>query len=299
MPALNALVRRLRSSPTLRRSAHAMVRLVPDIRVTVNKRAFGPLRFRLRRNRWFLWEEIGDTDAHTIGTFDRLIRDGDVVYDIGANIGLYTRVMRQWCHAGPIVAIEPMGENFELLEENLRLGGMTDVIAIRGAVSDRNGEESLQVDDVTSGTAVLDSVSGGQASSGRRSVGLAPRTETVPVWRLDDLIEQRGLPAPAMMKIDTEGAEVAVLAGAEQTLRTASPRLAIALHGPDKAAGTIELLDAAGYQAYGYVRDEGESALAWRRLAPEDSTRIGDNNIVAARDPSVLVTEIEPRHAPR
>lgn len=261
--------------------------------------SLGPLRIRLRRHRWFLWEMVGETDGYTIGTFDRLIRDGDVVYDIGANIGLYTRVMRQWLNAGPIVAIEPMGENFELLEENVRLGGLTDVTTIRAALADYAGEESLQVDDVTSGTAVLDSVSGGQASSGRRSLGLAPRVERVTLYRLDDLIAERQLPPPNMMKIDTEGAEVKVLAGGLRTLERHRPRLAIALHGEDKAEGTLQLLAEVGYHAYGYASDAPSETPQWRRLLAPDAALLRDNNIVASCVESDVSDEIMPRSGPR
>lgn len=286
-PLLTPLANWVRRQPMLRRAAHGCVSAIPDARWTTNVEHLGKVRIRLRRHRWFLWEAFGGHDGPLFAAFDRLIRDGDVVWDVGANIGVYTRVIRQWFHAGPIVAIEPMADNFALLEANIALGGLRDVTALRLALSDRSGEETLQVDDVTSGTAVLDSVAGGEASAGRRAAGLPPVTERVKLERLDDLIARDHLPPPAMMKIDTEGAEVHVLRGAMETLKAHRPRLSIALHGVDKATGTIEVLDAAGYRVAGEVFEPGDTArrhAVWRMLRVEDAPRLANNNVIAAAE---------------
>jgi FkbM family methyltransferase len=285
-----------RGQPLLRRCARGSVRLIPDVRWTVRVPDLGPIRIRLRRHRWFLFEEFGREDTFVMGVFARLVREGDVVYDIGANIGVYTRVLACWFDAGRIVAFEPMGENVELLRENVRLGGLEDRVRIMPiALSDSEGQETLQVDDVTSGTAVLDSISGGRASAGRAHLGLPPRTERVVVSPLDRVIEREELPPPDVMKVDTEGAEALVLAGATGTLRTHRPRLAVALHGPDKARQTFEILEAHEYFCYGFVRDKGESVYG--RLHPDDADRLANNNVIASCDEADVRDEV--RHYTR
>jgi FkbM family methyltransferase len=237
-----------------------------------------------------------------LGVFNRMIRPSDVVYDIGANIGVYSRVMVQWFGAARLIAFEPMSDNFELLSDNITLGNLQDrVRAFRMALSDSEGEEELQIDDMTSGTAVLNSVSGGAASDGRQSFGLGPLTERVSVTRLDDVVANESLPPPDMMKIDTEGAEVKVLAGASGTLMKHHPRLTIALHGEDKARGTISLLQELGYTACGFVADP-ESKIGgsvYRVLQPGDAPVLANNNIVASHDPSDVVEEIMPQDGGR
>src|SRR5215212_4080112 len=114
----------VRKQPLLRKAAHRAVRFIPDSRLTVKVPDLGRLRIRLRRHRWFLWSNFAESDALTLGMFNRLIRPGDVVYDIGANIGLYTRVMVQWFEAGRVIAFEPMRENIELLQANIALGAI-------------------------------------------------------------------------------------------------------------------------------------------------------------------------------
>jgi len=273
----------------LRRAAHTAVRLIPDVPWTTTIAGLGPVRIRLRRNRWFLWERFGQYDGPILSAFATFIRPGDVVWDVGANIGVYTRVIKQWFHAGAVIAVEPMSENFALLTENIRLSGASDITALQIALADRSGEETLQIDDVTSGTAVLDSIAGGEASQGRRSVGLPPRSESVRVRTVDELVASGEVPPPAVMKIDTEGAEVKVLAGALRTLRDHRPRLAIALHGTDKAEGTIRLLNEAGYTCAGDTK-AADGTRVWRELRAEDAARVGNNNIVAAFEGDLVLT---------
>jgi FkbM family methyltransferase len=293
-PLLTPIANWVRSRPALRRAAHAAVRAIPDVGWTTRVPDLGSVRIRLRRHRWFLWESFGTHDAFNLGLFERTIRPGAPAYDIGANIGVYSRVMRQWFEASPVLAFEPMLENFALLEANVALCPSGGIQAFRLALADRNGEESLQVDDVTSGTAVLDSVSGGEASCGRRSVGLPPRTERVSVRRLDDLIRESNLRPPGMMKIDTEGAEVVVLEGARETLRAHRPNLVIALHGDDKAEGTLRVLGEVGCTAAGMVRERPEEAPRFRTITVDDARRLANNNIAASFDASLFDRPVSP-----
>lgn len=284
----------VRSRPLLRGAARMVVRSIPDRPVTINRPEIGRIRIRMRRHRWMLWERFAQGDTGMLGVFNRLIKPGDTVYDIGANIGLYTRIMLQWFDAVGVIAIEPMNENYELLVENIRLGGAQNCVRpFKCALGDSPGEEALQIDDMNSGQAVLDRVSGGQASTGRAAFGLPPRTEKVRVALLDDLVAQEGLPKPGFIKIDVEGAEAMVIRGGMITLRTHRPRLAIALHGPDKALATLELLAELKCHAYGARMLDGQPK--WMRLAPGDADHLADNNIVASWDEADVREEIVPQ----
>jgi FkbM family methyltransferase len=279
---LSSLADFVRSHALLRKCAHAAVRLIPDRPHTIKVPDLGPVRIRMRRHRHMLWENAGVGEALMMAIFRRLIRPGDVVYDIGANIGLYTRMMIAWFGADRVIAFEPMRENFDLLQANIALGKLGDrVQAFQLALSDAEGDEELQIDDMTSGTAVLNSISGGKASIGRQEFGLLPLTERVEVVRLDDFIETRNLPPPQVMKIDTEGAEVKVLRGAMETLRGSRPRLAIALHALDKTIGTLAILDELGYFTFGFAQTSGGDR-AWRQLHASDAETLAENNIIAS-----------------
>ncbi|HRQ76462.1 MAG TPA: FkbM family methyltransferase [Phycisphaerales bacterium] len=292
--AFASFINWLRSRPVVRRIGRAAVRLIPDIRWTAKVEHVGPMRIRLRRHRWIYYGDFARTEhAYALGAFGRLVKPGDVVYDVGANIGLYVRVVCDLFKARRVIAFEPMTENYDLLIENIALGDIQGKVQpLRLALSDVEGEDRLQIDDVSSGSAVLDSVSGGQPSAGRLHAGLPPATEPVRIVPLDVLIAQDRLDPPDVIKIDTEGAEIKVLAGARQTLRQHKPRLYIALHGEDKARGTIELLDELGYATFGLVKDPG--GMVHRQLHAADAPNLGDNNIVASMNPDDVREPIEP-----
>lgn len=284
----------VRRHPLLRGGARLAVRLIPDVPWTRRFDEIGPIRFRLRQQRWFLWESFAKNDHFMLGVFQRLVEPGDVVYDVGANIGIYTRILAQWFEASKVFAFEPMPQNVQLLRANVALGGLTDRVEIFPmALSNRDGQEALQIDDVRSTTAVLDSVSGGEPSAGRSHFGLPPRTVPVQVGRLDTLVQDCRLPVPHVVKIDTEGAEALVLEGATELLRQHHPRLAIATHGPEPARATLDLLTDLGYGSYGFAREDG--GVVYRRLVPADAPHLANNNIVSSVTETELREPLEPR----
>jgi FkbM family methyltransferase len=262
--------------------ARRAIRLVPDVPVTLNVPDLGPFRFGLRRHRWLFGSDpLGGGHVATLRMFRRLIRPGDVFYDVGANIGYYLRWVSGHLPIRHAVAFEPMTANIKLLRANVALGrshGRVTVLPV--ALSDADGDEALQIDDMADGSAVLDSVSGGRAARGRSALGLPPKAERVAVRRLDAIIAERSLPLPDVMKIDTEGAEGAVLRGAATTLANSSPRLIIATHGPERVREVIDALGPHGYACYGRLGLEE----TWGRLHPDNVLTLADNNVVCAKN---------------
>jgi FkbM family methyltransferase len=271
------------------RLAAIALRLLPDVAVTLKVGEVGRLRVRLRRHRSFWLRSPLAHEDFVVGCFQRLVRPGDVVYDVGANIGLHTRLLCSRFGAGEVVAFEPMTENVALLRANVALGGpQCRVRVVPAAVSDSDRREALQVDDVMSQSAALDSVTGGAASGGRRQYGLPPRTEEVDVVRLDSVVDRDRLPAPALIKIDVEGAEASVLRGAAEVLRRYRPALVVELHGTAAAREVFRILHDYGYACYGYVSSGGEGRK-YKRVTPEDAAGlVGDydlHHLVAAAPP--------------
>jgi hypothetical protein len=75
-------------------------------------------------------------------------------------------------------------------------------------------------------------------------VGASTTGDTV---ALDDWVYVQGRPAPALIKIDVEGAEMVVLQGADRILRELRPNLLIETHSPELEESCIELLRSHGY----------------------------------------------------
>lgn len=300
LSAVRNLAYRLRTRPVLGRWA---LRAIPDVPWTLPVDGIGPFRLRLRRNRSLWLRTPLESESFPFAMLRHLVRPGDVVYDAGANLGLYARYLVSTLGAGRVVAFEPVPDNRALLVENLRLGGIEDrVTVLPVALADEDGEAEFQVDDMQSSSGTLSRVTGGEACVGRQNVGLGPLTARVPVRRLDTLIGEAGLPLPDVLKIDVEGAEELLLRGAASLLRERSPRLLVELHGAGHARAVLAFLLDLGYACAGKVVPE-LSPLGYARLDASFLPRIVGlydiHFLVAARDAADLPDAWNPERAAR
>jgi FkbM family methyltransferase len=276
------------------------LRLLPDIPRTFQLPGIGPFRLRLRRNRSFWLRDPIFSEGVPLGYLREITRPGDVYYDVGANLGLYARVLSDLFQAGTVLAFEPMSDNVKLLRQNIALAKDPSKIRLMEiALSDRDGEELLQVDDMMTSSATLDRVTGGRPAIGREQYGLSARTETVRVARLDTLIEREKLPPPNVMKIDIEGAELMMLRGATHTLARHRPLLLIEMHGLDITRSVLELLEQAGYHVWAELPDfPATGRRAYRQIHASDvdgRTNVYDiQHILASTDPSRIDHPIAP-----
>lgn len=180
---------------------------------------------------------------------------GDVVFDVGANIGWYALVFERLAPDGvDIYAFEPEPENFSLLEENLARNRARKVHAIRKGVSDREEMRTLHLYP--------------KGNRGRHS--LLPINDggaiEVPVIPLDTFwaARQLGCRVLRLLKIDVEGYEYFALKGAGAVLGRCRAVLAEYAPGYMKKAGLeparlLQLLSASGFTPF-FMR--GEQKLA-------------------------------------
>jgi FkbM family methyltransferase len=148
-----------------------------------------------------------------------VIKKGDVVFDIGANIGYFTMLFSDLVGPrGTIHAFEPVLPTFQRLCDNLSgIPGYKNVVLNCLAVGDRNGQAQMFVpgDDY------------GQAALARHSKGSWKSKPAIPVdvgmIRLDDYAKR--LSRIDFVKADVEGAELLILRGGESTLRRFRPNI--------------------------------------------------------------------------
>ena len=129
-----------------------------------------------------------------------------VLYDVGACSGSYSLIAAKL--RAKVVAFEPSAFNWRQLCRNAALN-RADITALPVALGPKTELSTLALSSDLSGAA------------GHALVGTAPITlgHSVMVWRLDDLLVTfPDLPKPTVMKVDTDGSEALVLAGAERTL---------------------------------------------------------------------------------
>lgn len=137
---------------------------------------------------------------------------GDTALDVGANVGAYAVLFGLWVgERGRVVALEPAPDAFAGLRAHVVLNGLERVVEpVRAAASDRAGEAEF----------VSEGVQGTNHLAPAGTDGAA--RIRVPTTTIDMLCAERGL-GPRLIKIDVEGAELAVLRGARRTIAAMPP----------------------------------------------------------------------------
>lgn len=160
-----------------------------------------------------------------------LLRPGDLFVDIGANVGTYTVLASKVCGASSI-AIEPDPDAARALRRNIALNGIEDLVeVVETAAGASEGRARFTVG--------LDTCNR-MATPGDvdvREVGVLP---------LDQIIGTR---QPAVLKLDVEGFEAAVLAGAA---RTVGRPTVLAVLTETESGGVADALRGAGFQSACY-----------------------------------------------
>ena len=245
---LGAMVRR---NPVL---ARLVLRLVPDTVKTVSLATIGPFAYRRRTNRWLWLRGVAETERVPWTMLRALVDADSVVFDCGANIGLYCRYLTGALGCKQVYAFEPDPSNCEMLGLNLRLGCIEGrVVVLPIALADVDGLAEFQLDDVQSASGTLSRASGGEASEGRQNLRLPPLVCSVQARSIDSLIRCGTVPVPDVLKVDVEGAEVLLLRGAAELLRGRGPGLVIELHGAEVARSALQALLKAGYSVVANV----------------------------------------------
>lgn len=170
------------------------------------------------------------------------LREGDVVVDVGAHTGYYTVIASKLVGTtGKVFAFEPRPVNASLLRNHLKVNGIDNVTVFEKAVSSSTGEALF---DVSRGT-----------GRGRLSdTGELP----VETRSLDELLDQSHIDEPTFLKIDVEGGEVGVLAGAKRLIDEGRPRILVATHSDETHQSVTRFLDENRYD-YSILDPGGES----------------------------------------
>jgi FkbM family methyltransferase len=169
---------------------------------------------------------FGSYEPEVRAEIRRRLRPGDTAIDVGANAGWHTLLMACRVGAGGlVVAVEPNPSSRERLEHGIAINRLTNVRADPRALADREGTRTFEAPPaghVWDGTGRL---IGGDVGSGFSRVDAREKGRLVTVTTVDALAAEYSLDRVALIKIDVEGWEPAVLRGAATVLRTSRPAL--------------------------------------------------------------------------
>ena len=160
------------------------------------------------------WELL---DQRVYANGQAVVQPGDVVVDCGAHVGFFTRYALR-LGAKRVVAIEPDPVNLACLKRNLAEEIQSDAVnVVEGGVWDARGRLVLH-ENVERNSAGMTFLGSGE---GRRKV------EGIPVFPLDEIVEQLQLTRVDFIKMDIEGSERRALAGARETIQRFHPTMAV------------------------------------------------------------------------
>jgi FkbM family methyltransferase len=181
---------------------------------------------------------LGHVEPEVQGALAELLRPGDVFYDVGANIGYFTVIgARLVGSSGRVVAVEPQPEALRRLAHNLAINGFDNVTIVEAAIADEEGESELAV----SHEGILEWAA--------LEASPPPDLPTIPVRVTTVDAIRAGLPAPEVVKLDVEGAEIRAVAGMRETLRRDKPAVVCEVH-----AALDEVRSALEAESYQVVR---------------------------------------------
>lgn len=152
-------------------------------------------------------------DKNIISKLLSRIKLGDIYWDIGASIGLYSVLLAKAIgENGMVVAFEPEERSFIRLKQNIEINELHNIYPLQIALGKENKKEKLMISK--------------QFSSGTHSVFNVSNVkekevdyEIINISTGDKLRTDKGLQVPSVVKIDVEGAEEDVIVGLEKTLK--------------------------------------------------------------------------------
>ncbi|MBU1118700.1 FkbM family methyltransferase [Patescibacteria group bacterium] len=208
-----------------------------------------------------------DFEPLSVSIFNSIIKNGNVVVDVGAHFGYFTLLASK--KTDRVYAIEPVKKNNEVLRQNIVLNN-SQAIVFDCAISDRLGKKKINV-------ATSSDCSGFYVHPFSKPID----QELVSVKTLDDLFHNKRID---LLKVDTEGNEYKVLMGMESVLLQNSNLKLLFEFNPkclicagDKPSVFLETLKQHNYSIF-FIDDKSQkienytqSPARWSEMIDEDA----------------------------
>jgi FkbM family methyltransferase len=178
----------------------------------------------------------------------QVLRPGDTVIDVGANVGFFSiQAAARVGPTGSVVAFEPHPETFAQLQRNVAASGMRNIRARQAAVTSRSGSAVLFFGD----TPIYSSLF--------RSVDAQPRDASsveVPTTTLADIMRDEDMEHCQYLKMDCEGGEYAICESLSPEVAGRIAQITLELHSvPGRDPSTLERsLANLGFQLHRQVK---------------------------------------------
>lgn len=154
-----------------------------------------------------------EQELNNLKTIDK-IKNKDII-DVGAYIGDTAIILSKYTNQ-KVFAFEPMTQNYNSLEENIKLNELTNVLPQKIGLGSEKSTMSISI------------------ANGSSKIGADGQTEKIEVTTLDDFVKENSLSNIGLIKVDVEGFEQEFLKGAINTIKTQKPTLLLSIyHNPN------------------------------------------------------------------
>ncbi len=192
-------------------------------------------------------------EPETIQWIEDFINPGEVIFDIGANVGAYSFVINKFTDGkAKVYAFEPSFSTFAQLTRNILLNRCEEmIIPLNIALSERTEMQKFNYSSLTGGAA-LHALG---RSINNKGIEFTPvSSQLVLASRLDDLMNFFNLEKPNHIKLDVDGIELDILKGAEKTLLNSSLKSILVELEPElpSSKSIIEFLTLKGFEIHSH-----------------------------------------------
>jgi FkbM family methyltransferase len=174
---------------------------------------------------------LGSYEFEKQAVMSKVVRTGDVVYDIGAHVGYFSIIFGKLVGAtGTVYAFEPMKENYDFVLQHISINKLPNVKAIHAGIAASSGAASF--------------VTQNHSATYHRNDSGSVR---VPVYNLEEYVRDNCLSPPNLIKMDIEGEEMYVIPSILDFVIRHRTKLLISTHDNGSAGVLGRLLSANGF----------------------------------------------------
>jgi FkbM family methyltransferase len=192
----------------------------------------------------------GTREPYTTNLMSTIIKDDDIIIDIGANIGYYALLESKLAPDGFVYAIEPVRENFDYLKTNADLNRCANMKLFNCALSNKRGVASIFVTEHRN-----------YASLSEESNNGIVRKEDVLLTTVDNFVNEHVKRCPTIVRMDVEGHEHQIIKGSLRVLKECRALTIVMELHPSRISESayddmLSTLEAQGFEASAFLDPE-------------------------------------------